>query len=68
MSNDFDVTTGTLAREAGTSTVTVLRYAAAGLLQYRRASDGSRLFKRGQAHVVREQLAQSLSMRGKHRR
>ena len=54
--DDFDQTSGTLARGAATSVVTVNRYADAGLLEFRRASDGTRLFRRGQEKRVRALL------------
>ena len=60
----FDVTSGTLAREAGTSVVTVNRKADAGLLEFRRASDGTRLFRRGQEAHLRQLLAQNRANRG----
>lgn len=61
-------TSGTLARNAGTSVVTVNSYADRGLIKHVRASDGTRLFEPGQEGIVREHLARSLAMRGKHRR
>jgi DNA-binding transcriptional MerR regulator len=61
--DEYDVTSGTLAREGRTSVVTVNRYANAGLLDFKRASDGTRLFRRGQEQRVRELLARRVAKR-----
>lgn len=63
--DEFDVTSGTLARGAETSTVSVNRYADAGLLEFKRASDGTRLFKRGQEQRVRDLRGQRMANRGR---
>jgi DNA-binding transcriptional MerR regulator len=52
--NLYDQTSGALAREAGTSVPTVQKYAEMGLLEFIRISNGTRLFRRGQADKVRE--------------
>ena len=64
--DNFDQTSGSLAREAGTSVPTVNKYADLGVLEYRRASNGTRLFKRGQAEIVRNRVADALAARGHH--
>lgn len=63
--DDYDMTSGTLARSAVTSTVTVNRYADAGLLEFKRASDGTRLFKRGQEQRVRDLMVERMANRGR---
>lgn len=50
----YDQTSGSLARESGTTVRTIQKYADAGWLDFIRSSNGSRLFRRGQAARVRE--------------
>ena len=54
--SEYCDTSGKLAREAGVTVPTIINYANASLLDYRRASDGTRLFRVGQAARVREIL------------
>lgn len=61
----FDETTGALARAAGVTVPTVQKYADMELLDYRRASNGTRLFRRGQSEKVRQILAERLANRGR---
>lgn len=63
--NIFDETTGALARAAEVTVPTIQKYADLGLLEYRRASNGVRLFRRGQAGRVREILGERLANRGR---
>ena len=65
--DDYDQTSGSLARNSEASVVTINKYADEGVLQYRRASNGTRLFKRGQEDVVRQEMARRLSKRGNRR-
>jgi len=64
----YDQTSGTLARALEVSTVTVNRLADLGLVEFRRASDGTRLFKRGQEPALRKVLLKRLANRGRHDR
>lgn len=65
----FTKTAGTLAREAGVSRPTVTTYAELGLIEFRLASNGIRLFRDDAAPAVREILARRLANRGgPHRR
>lgn len=64
-SQEFEDTTGSLAREARVSLPTVKLYADKGLLEYRRAANGIRLFRRGQAPRVREIYEQRMANRGR---
>lgn len=66
-STEFSDTTGELARTSATTPATVRVYAALGLLEYRVASNGMRLFRKGQAERVREILAERLAGRGRKR-
>jgi DNA-binding transcriptional MerR regulator len=61
----FDETTGTLARAAAVTVPTVQKYADMGLLEYKRASNGIRLFRRGQSARVQQILAQRMGERGR---
>lgn len=60
---DFTETSGQLARAAGVTSATVVRYARLGLLDFKTASDGTRLFREGQAGRVRAVLRQRLAGR-----
>ena len=59
----YTVTSGALAREAGTSVPTIALYAKKGWLDYVVASNGVKLFKSGQAAKVRKILAQRMANR-----
>jgi DNA-binding transcriptional MerR regulator len=63
---EFTETTSALAREAGTTAATIRKYADANLLQYVTASNGTRLFKAGQADRVRQIYARRMANRGRH--
>jgi len=56
-------TTGELARKSHVSQPTVRKYADAGWLEFIVASDGTRLFREGQADRVRGILAQRMANR-----
>jgi DNA-binding transcriptional MerR regulator len=58
-------TISALAREAEVTTPTVGKYARLGLLDYVVASDGTRLFRQGQADRVREIYAERIARRGR---
>ena len=53
-----------LARLAGMNGTTIRVYADEGLLDFVRASNGTRLFKTGQAERVRELMKQRIARRG----
>ena len=53
-----------LARLAGVNGTTIRVYADEGLLDFVRASNGTRLFKTGQAERVRELIEQRIARRG----
>jgi DNA-binding transcriptional MerR regulator len=62
---DYLETSGELAREARVTQPTIRKYADAGLLDFVIASNGTRLFRAGQAKKVREILATRLENRGR---
>lgn len=66
MAESYD-TTGELARQSRVMPTTVRKYADAGWLEFSVASDGTRLFRPGQAERVREILAQRMAQRGRKR-
>ncbi|HEX3948223.1 MAG TPA: hypothetical protein VHW95_00065 [Steroidobacteraceae bacterium] len=59
----FTDTSGQLARDAETTVPTVLLYARLGLLEFVTASNGIKLFKAGQAALVRDIKRQRLEAR-----
>lgn len=61
----FTETTSELARRAGTTPPTIRKYADAGWLDFVLASDGTRLFRAGQAEKVREIYARRMASRGR---
>lgn len=61
----FTDTSGSLAREAGVTVVTVNLYAKLGLLEYVVAANGVKMFRVGQAERVREILAERRGNRGR---
>lgn len=67
MSDIYDQTSGALAREARVSVPLVQRYADMKLLDYLRSTDGTRLFRRGQAKRVRAIKARRLGNRGRRK-
>jgi DNA-binding transcriptional MerR regulator len=56
-------TTGKLARESELTVVTIATYADLGLLDFIRCSNGTRLFRSGQAPRVREIYAERMANR-----
>jgi DNA-binding transcriptional MerR regulator len=62
---DFIETTTSLARTAGLAPETVRRYADMGLIEFRIASDGTRLFRAAIADRVREIYANRIANRGR---
>jgi DNA-binding transcriptional MerR regulator len=60
----FTDTTGALSRQARVLPATVRRYADLGLLEFVVAADGTRLFRTGQADLVRKILAERMANRG----
>lgn len=63
----YNDTTGELARQSMVAPPTVRRYADMGLLDFVVASNGTRLFRQGQAEKVREIYAGRLANRGRRR-
>ena len=61
----FTDTTGSLARESGVTVPTVRLYADLKLLDYVTASNGTRLFREGQASKVRAIYAERMARRGR---
>lgn len=61
-------TSSKLAAESGSTTPTVLHYAKLGLLEHVVASNGTFLFKAGQAPLVREIKRQRLEARFSRKR
>jgi DNA-binding transcriptional MerR regulator len=64
----FTDTTGSLARQADTTVPTVRLYADLGLLDYVLASNGTRLFRTGQADRVRQIYRERLARRSSRHR
>jgi DNA-binding transcriptional MerR regulator len=60
-------TSSQLAREAEVTPALIRLYAALGLLDFVRASNGTRLFKSGQGPRVREILAKRMKHAGRRR-
>lgn len=65
MSDEWDLTTGAVAREAGSTNPTVAKYADAGLVPCRIASNGMRLFSHEAPQLVREVKKLRLALRGR---
>jgi DNA-binding transcriptional MerR regulator len=65
MGSDYRDTISKLAREADVTAPTVRTYANRGWLDYIVASDGTRLFRIGQASKVREIYAKRVAQRGR---
>ena len=64
----FTDTSGELARQSGVIQPTIQKYANLGLLDYVTASNGTKLFRAGQAQKVRDILAQRMATRRRGRR
>jgi DNA-binding transcriptional MerR regulator len=64
----FDVTTGEMARLASVLPDTVRHYSDMELIESRRLSNGSRVFRRSAVAVVQALKAQRLANRGGKRR
>jgi hypothetical protein len=58
-------TSGALARQSRVAVPTIVKYAEAGWLDYIVASDGTRLFRAGQADRVREIFERRMANRGR---
>jgi hypothetical protein len=65
--SEYRDTSGKLARDSGTTIPTVNLYAKLKLLDYIVASNGTKLFRGGQAPKVREILAARMAARGRRR-
>jgi DNA-binding transcriptional MerR regulator len=63
----YTETSSALARAASVTQPTVRKYADAGLLDLIVASDGTRLFRVGQAELVREIYRKRMAGRGRRR-
>jgi DNA-binding transcriptional MerR regulator len=61
----FTDTSGTLARNAGVTVATISLYAGMGLLEFVRISNGTRLFRVGQAEKVRAIYTERMANRGR---
>lgn len=61
----FTDTTGSLARQAGVTVPTVRLYADLKMLDYVTASNGTRLFREGQADRVRQIYGERMARRGR---
>jgi DNA-binding transcriptional MerR regulator len=61
----YTETTGKLAREAAVTVPTIALYADLGLLDYIRCSNGTRLFREGQALAVRKIYGERMANRGR---
>jgi hypothetical protein len=63
--SEYTDTSGKLARDSETTVPTVNLYAKLGKLDFIVASNGTRLFRAGQADRVREILAARMAARGR---
>jgi hypothetical protein len=62
---DYTDTTGKLARDSEKTVPTIALYARLGLLDYIEASNGIKLFRKGQAAKVREIYERRMAGRGR---
>ena len=62
--NNYTDTTGSLARDAGVAQPTVRQYANEQLLDFVMSATGTRLFKAGQAPLVRQLYTARIARRG----
>jgi DNA-binding transcriptional MerR regulator len=67
MGDAYIDTTTKLAREAEVTGPTIALYADLGLLEFIRASNGTRLFRSGQAARVREIYSERMANRGRRK-
>ena len=65
---EYTETTGSIAREAKCLPETVRAYADCGLVEHRRLTDGTRVFRADAADEVRRIMASRLANRGGARR
>ncbi len=65
MKSEYVDTTSKLARESGVTSPTVVTYARLGFLEFITASNGARLFRKGQAEKVRQVYAERMAGRGR---
>jgi len=63
--NQYTDTSGKLSRDAGVTVPTVSLYAEMGLLDFIRISNGTRLFRAGQAEKVKSIYAERMAHRGR---
>lgn len=63
--DDFDCTSGDLARKAGTLTETVREYGDKGWIPCKRLPNGTRLFRSRDASAVQKIKAERLANRGR---
>lgn len=63
--SEYTDTSGKLARDSGTTVPTVNLYAKLGLLDFIVASNGTKLFRGGQASQVRQILTERMAARGR---
>jgi hypothetical protein len=65
---EYSETTGSLARAVPCLPQLVRKYSDAGLVEFKRLSDGTRVYRPSAATRVREILAERLARRGGNRR
>lgn len=65
MATDYTDTSGELARQGGVTQPCIRLYAQLGLLDFITASNGTRLFRSGQAERVRTIYAERMAGRGR---
>jgi DNA-binding transcriptional MerR regulator len=61
--DEYTLTSTDIGRKALVTAATVTKYARAGLLEYRTASDGTRLYRASDADRVREIFTRRMSRR-----
>lgn len=67
MATEYTETSSELARQAGVTAALIRLYAGLGLLDFETASNGTRLFRRGQAERVQTIYAERMAGRGRKR-
>jgi DNA-binding transcriptional MerR regulator len=65
MDKNYTETSGKLARDSAVTVPTVSLYAELGLLDYIRSSNGTRLFRAGQADKVKAIYSERMANRGR---
>ena len=63
--DEFTETSTEIGRRAGVTGVTVTKYSRLGLLEFRQASDGTRLYRASEADLVKRIYARRMANMGR---